>query len=72
MSDDIIRPKIDLRQQTTIKCEKCESKFFKEVTMLKKVPKLLTGSHEDTLVPFPTYMCNDCGHVNKEFELFMD
>ena len=60
MSDDIIRPKIDLRQQVTIKCEKCESKFFKEVTMLKKVPKLLTGSSEDTIVPFPTYMCNDC------------
>ena len=72
MSDDIIRPKIDLREQPTIKCEKCESKYFKEITMLKKVPKLLTGSHEDTLVPFPTYMCNGCGHVNDEFELFID
>ena len=72
MSDDIIRPKIDLRQQETIKCEKCESKFFKEITMLKKVPKLLTGSHEDTIVPFPTYMCNECSHVNSDFELFID
>jgi hypothetical protein len=26
--------------------------------MLKKVPKILTGSPEDTIVPFPTYMCN--------------
>jgi hypothetical protein len=72
MEDNIIRPKIDLRQQETVKCEKCESKFFKEITMLKKVPKLLTGSHEDTLVPFPTYMCNECGHVNEEFDLFID
>jgi predicted nucleic acid-binding Zn ribbon protein len=72
MSDDIIRPKIDLRQQPTVKCEKCGSKFFKEITMLKKVPKLLTGSHEDTLVPFPTYMCNECNHVNEDFELFID
>jgi hypothetical protein len=40
--------------------------------MLKKVPKLLTGSHEDTIVPFPTYMCNECGHVNGDFELFVD
>ena len=70
--DDIIKPKIDLRQQQTIKCEKCESKLFKEVTMIKKVPKLLTGSHEDTIVPFPTYMCNECGHVNSDFELFID
>jgi len=72
MNDEIIRPKINLKEQKTIKCEKCESKYFKEVTMLKKVPKLLTGSHEDTIVPFPTYMCNECGHVNMDFELFID
>jgi uncharacterized Zn finger protein len=70
MSEEIIKPRIDLRQQETIKCDNCESKFFKEVTMLKKVPKLLTGSHEDTIVPFPTYMCNECGHVNSDFDLF--
>lgn len=72
MSEDIIRPKINLKEQKTIKCEKCESKYFKEVIMLKKVPKLLTGSHEDTIVPFPTYMCNECSHVNQDFELFID
>ena len=72
MSDEIIKPRIELKQQPTVKCEKCGSKFFKEVTMLKKVPKLLTGSHEDTIVPFPTYMCNECGHVNEDFELFID
>ena len=70
--EDIIRPKIDLRTQETVECEKCHSKYFKEVVMLKKVPKLLTGSPEDTIVPFPTYMCNDCGHVNEDFELFLD
>lgn len=70
MSDDIIRPKINLKEQKTIKCEKCESKYFKEVTMLKKVPKLLTGSPDDTIVPFPTYMCNNCGFVNEEFLIF--
>jgi hypothetical protein len=68
--EDIIRPKIDLRTQETVHCEKCHGKFFKEVVMLKKVPKLLTGSPEDTMVPFPTYMCNGCGHVNIDFQLF--
>ena len=70
--DNSIKPKIDLRIQPTIICEECGSKFFKEVSMLKKVPKLLTGSHEDTIVPFPTYMCNECSHVNQDFELFID
>ena len=72
IDDNIIRPKINLREQPTILCEECGSKFFKEVTMLKKVPKLLTGSSEDSIVPFPTYMCNECGHVNQDFELFID
>ena len=68
--DDILKPKIDLKAQPTVECEKCNSKYFKEVVLLKKVQKLLTGSHEDTIVPFPTYMCNNCGFVNEEFELF--
>ena len=68
--DDIIKPKINLREQETITCSDCGSKFFKEVVLLKKVPKLLTGSHEDTIVPFPTYMCNSCNHVNEDFQLF--
>jgi uncharacterized Zn finger protein len=63
-------PRIDLKEQATLVCEECGSKYFKEVVMIKKVSKLLTGSMEDTVVPFPTYRCDDCGHVNKEFELF--
>ena len=68
--DDLLQPKIDLRTQPTIECEECKSIFFKEVVMIKKVNKLLTGSSEDNIVPFPTYRCDDCGHVNEEFKLF--
>jgi uncharacterized Zn finger protein len=68
--DDILKPKIDLKQQPTVECESCKSTFFKEVVLIKKVSKILTGSSEDTLVPFPTYMCNECGHVNEDFKLF--
>jgi hypothetical protein len=68
--EELIRPKIDLRQQPTVLCENCGGHYFKEVVILKKVSKLITGSPEDTLVPFPTYMCNGCGNVNEEFKLF--
>jgi uncharacterized Zn finger protein len=51
-------------------CEKCQSEYFEEVVMIKKVSKLYTGSSEDTIVPFPTYRCADCGHVNEEFKIF--
>jgi uncharacterized Zn finger protein len=36
------------------------------------VSKILTGSSQDTDVPFPTYKCDDCGHVNKEYDLFSE
>ena len=38
--------------------------------MLKKVSRLLTGAANDTIVPFPTYMCNSCGYVNKDLRIF--
>jgi uncharacterized Zn finger protein len=63
-------PKIDLKEQPSEVCENCGSEYFKEVVLIKRVSKLYTGSSEDTLVPFPTYMCEKCGYVNKEFALF--
>jgi predicted nucleic acid-binding Zn ribbon protein len=67
---EIPKMKINLREQPTVKCEKCNSTWFKEVTMIKKVSKLLTGGDEDTTVPFPTYRCADCNHMNEEFNVF--
>lgn len=70
--EDLGKPKVNLKEQPTVECEKCNSKYFKEVTMIKKVSKLMTGSSDDVIVPFPTYMCEKCGHVNEEFRLFDD
>lgn len=72
MSEIIGQPKINLKEQPTIVCESCGSEYFKEVTMLKKVSRILTGAADDTLVPFPTYMCNSCGYVNKDLRIFDD
>jgi uncharacterized Zn finger protein len=65
-----LTPKVNLRDSETIKCEKCESIYFREVIYIKKVSKLLTGSPEDTIVPFPIYKCDSCGHVNNGFNPF--
>jgi uncharacterized Zn finger protein len=67
---ELVKPKIDLREQPTITCENCGGEYFKEVAILKKVSRLLTGSQDDTIVPFPTYKCDNCGNVNNEFRLF--
>jgi hypothetical protein len=51
--EDLIQPRIDLKKQPTVVCEECGSTYFKEVVLIKKVAALLTGSSEDTIVPFP-------------------
>jgi predicted nucleic acid-binding Zn ribbon protein len=61
---------INLKEQPSVICEKCGSDRFREVTFIKKVSKLMTGSSQDTIVPFPTYCCDSCGHINQEFEVF--
>ena len=69
---EIIKPRIELSKMEPIQCEKCGSKLFTEVSMLKKVPALMTGAAQDTIVPFPTYACKDCGHVNDELNPFFE
>lgn len=67
---ELEKPKLNLRETPTIKCDKCEGIYFREVIYLKKVSKILTGSSEDTIVPFPIYKCDSCGHVNESFNPF--
>jgi uncharacterized Zn finger protein len=63
-------PMIDLKSLPTVVCDGCGGMFFKEVTLIKKVSSELVKNENDTIVPFPTYRCDDCGHVNPEFLLF--
>jgi len=61
--------KINPLELPNVKCEECENLFFEKVTIIKKVSKLLTGSPTDELVPMETYICKDCGHTNKDFNI---
>jgi DNA-directed RNA polymerase subunit RPC12/RpoP len=59
---------INLKDAETLKCSECQNETFVEVYMFKKVSKLMTGSPEDSLVPFPSYKCDKCGNINQEFD----
>ena len=61
--------KIDLKSAETVKCGGCGNTTFREIYSFKKVSKLLTGSSQDALVPFPMYKCESCGHINEEFRM---
>lgn len=59
---------IDLRKQPAVRCENCDGQVFREVVVLKKVSRLLTGHSDDTIAPLSTYVCDSCGHFNKDLD----
>jgi uncharacterized Zn finger protein len=59
---------IDLKNNSTsIKCESCDGETFIEVVYLRKISKILTGGHSDSIAPIPAFQCSKCGHINTEF-----
>jgi hypothetical protein len=44
-------------------CLRCGSKYFKQAMMLKKVSGLEIGETKDILVPFPVFLCIECGNL---------
>ena len=59
---------IDLTHATTLECEKCQGKGFKQTMMLKKLSPLLSPTGQEAIIPVGVFACEACGHVNKEFE----
>ena len=55
-----------------VKCETCGGIFFENVTIIKRVSGLLVGSTQDEMIPMETYVCSECGHMNKEFNILGD
>lgn len=56
-----------LSQTEPIVCAECGCDRFVEVTLLRRVSKLIIGAAEDGVFPIPTFACQKCGHINKEF-----
>ena len=48
-------------------CEECGGMYFRQVMAINKVSKFLTGQDKDTIVPVPTFRCDDCGSIPEEF-----
>ena len=65
------KPKIqvNIMDSPEIRWEACDCPYFRKVTVIKKISKLLTGSADDQLVPMETYCCDKCGNINKDFDL---
>lgn len=58
---------VDLKNTTSISCEKCKGEVFIEGVMLRKASRFVTGTTQDALIPIPVFACSACGHVNNDF-----
>lgn len=58
---------IGLQDTKQIECPSCDGIFFKESTILRRVPAVLTGQKKDGLFPIMVFRCEQCGEVLKEF-----
>ena len=59
---------VDLTHATTLECEECKCKGFKQTMMLKKLSPLVSPTGQEAIIPVAAFCCEQCGHINKEFE----
>jgi hypothetical protein len=65
------RQNVDLSSAIDVTCEKCASSKFREVAFIKRVSAIMSPSGKEMVVPVGTFACADCGHVNAEFDPFV-
>jgi uncharacterized Zn finger protein len=58
---------LDLSNAQDIKCEDCGNYTFEEVVLMKQVSALVSPTGKEAIVPIPTFACNACGFINKQF-----
>ena len=67
-NDGVTLNNVDLTHATTLECEKCKCKGFKQTLMLKKLSALVSPTGQEAMIPVAAFCCEQCGHINKEFE----
>ena len=59
---------VDLTHATTLECEECGCKGFKQTMMLKKLSPLVSPTGQEAMIPVAAFACEKCSHINKEFQ----
>lgn len=60
-------PRIDLSEAKDVTCQNCGNYTFQEVSLMKRVSAIVSPTGKEAIVPIPTFACNACGFINKEF-----
>lgn len=54
---------IDINATTAVNCVQCGGEFFKNSTILRKVPANLTENGQEQVVPVQILRCEVCGRA---------
>ena len=57
---------IDLGQTTAMTCDECGGEAFREVLLLRKASRFVTGTPQDAIIPIPVFACAECGNINQD------
>ena len=55
------------RDLEDVTCDKCGNYTFVEVTLMKRVSPILTGTGQEAFVPMAAYACAACNHIPDRF-----
>ena len=58
---------IDLNNAQDITCDNCGNYTFNEVSLMKRISALVSPTGKEAIIPIPTFACNACGFINKQF-----
>lgn len=58
---------LDLSMAQDVVCDNCGNYTFNEVVLMKRVSALVSPTGKEAIVPIPTFACNACGFINKQF-----
>ena len=66
----VVNQQIDISKTLPLICntENCGNDVFMPVMKFRKVPKLMTGTTKDQIVPIQVYVCTACGAIPEELD----
>jgi hypothetical protein len=58
---------IGIKDTYEVTCDKCKGSSFIEVSLIRKVSAIMTGTGKPQYIPIPAFACVSCNNVNDEF-----
>jgi ribosomal protein L37E len=64
----IAAPKLDIKNTTEVKCEKCGGESFIESFIFRGVSAIASGTGKAGFWPINIFCCASCGFINQSFK----